>query len=169
MVDSEFDDNSINGEYDPADDETNNVSDLVDGRNDDPCRQSGYSNGKLFENINYRNVKKQNGNKFNICQLDGRRSQTFRNFLQLDGVASSSSSSVSSLSPGASSATSEYESEHEVDNTPEPVVLVPAAVQQAAGQPLVLEVDSTSPPPSRSAWSPTSGVSTTRLITSDGS
>ena len=36
-----------------------------------------------------------------------------------------------------------FESEDEVDNVHEPVVLVPAATQPAAGQPLVLEVDTT--------------------------
>ena len=39
--------------------------------------------------------------------------------------------------------TSEYESEDEVDSAPEPVVLVPASVQPAPGQPLALEVDLT--------------------------
>ena len=38
---------------------------------------------------------------------------------------------------------SELDSGDEVDNVPEPVVLVPAAVQPDAGQPLVLEVDTT--------------------------
>ena len=37
----------------------------------------------------------------------------------------------------------EYESEDEVDSAPEPVVLVPASVQPAPGQPLALEVDLT--------------------------
>ena len=39
--------------------------------------------------------------------------------------------------------TTEYESEDEVDSAPEPVVLVPASVQPAPGQPLALEVDLT--------------------------
>ena len=39
--------------------------------------------------------------------------------------------------------TSEYESEDEVDSAPDPVVLVPASVQPAPGQPLALEVDVT--------------------------
>ena len=131
MVYCEFDDNSTNGEYDLNDLETNNVSVMKDGRNDAACWQSGYQNGELFE--------QGSGNKVDMCQLDGRRRQTFSNLLQLDGAASSSSSYASDSSP----ATSEYESDQEVDNTPEPVVLVPAAVQPAAGQPLVLEVDTT--------------------------
>ena len=39
--------------------------------------------------------------------------------------------------------TTEYESEDEVDSAPEPVVLVPASVQPAPGQPLALEADLT--------------------------
>ena len=38
---------------------------------------------------------------------------------------------------------SEYDTEDEVDNAPEPAVLIPAINQPAPGQPLVLEVDHT--------------------------
>ena len=52
--------------------------------------------------------------------------------LQVDGAQSDISDSEG---------TSEYESEDEVDNDPDPAVLVPASVQPPAGQPLALEVD----------------------------
>ena len=71
-------------------------------------------------------------NKYKIFQCDG-----------ADTASENSSDDSSTNSIHEEENTTDFESEDEVDNEPEAVVLVPAPNQPPAGQPLVLEVDLT--------------------------
>ena len=72
--------------------------------------------------------------------MDNANSSIVSDINQFDGAHTVSEVSVTE---SLNSSLSEFESENEVDSDPVPVVLVPATVQPAAGQPLVLEVDTT--------------------------
>jgi hypothetical protein len=120
-------DNSEDGGYDAAEDEpitvNNENCDILNGRYDDTCRQSGNLKFRKMEEENLNlpqvNFHKRNGKQKDMCQLNGNES-----------IGESDQDSVMN-----------YDSEDEVDSAATQAVLVPAP--RLAGQPFTLIVDDT--------------------------